>query len=91
MLNKPTWGLRKEVNEDKHDRRGKELNASWTTPLCLAFDEEEAIVNELAACHAGGLQATFDHDPNDRGSLVWHNRIAMTGRSRLEGRDQYQR
>jgi len=28
----------------------------------LAFDEE-AIANELAARHAGGLQATFDHNP----------------------------
>ena len=51
-----------EVNEDKHDSCGKELNTNWTTPLCLAFDEE-AIANELAARHAGGLQATFDHNP----------------------------
>ena len=48
-----------EVNEDKHDRCGKELNVNWTTPLRLALDEEEAITNELAARHAGGLQAAF--------------------------------
>ena len=63
MLDKPARRLCEEVDEDEYDGGGEELDADEAAPLCLAFDEEEAVADEVVAGDTCRLQTTFDRNP----------------------------
>lgn len=61
VFDKPSGGLRKEVDEDKNDEGGYQLDADRDTPLSLTLNEVKAVSDQLSTCHTEGLKAALDH------------------------------
>lgn len=62
MLDEPPWRFWEEIDEDKYDEGGDQLNAHWNTPLSLTLHEEEAVADELSTSDTKGLETAFNHD-----------------------------